>query len=81
MSSQIGGGIMKRLELDQSLIDEFVCREIAGAALTPSETLIAQFLWSVREFIRNERVSKPDRPLEKWTVAEIIEAARTGSLR
>lgn len=57
--------------LSQTEIDLGVIRD---AELSPTGTLIAQFLWAARDFIRTQ--GGVDRPLETMSTEEIVEFVR-----
>jgi hypothetical protein len=59
--------------LSQTEIDLGVIRD---AELGPTGTLIAQFLWAARDFIR--RQGGVDRPLEAMSIEEIVGFVRGG---
>lgn len=48
---------------------------IDAADLSPTRTLAAQLLWTVRNFVISENISI-DRPIHEWSIDDIIRAAR-----
>ena len=57
--------------------DRLDTKAIEDAGLLVDGKMLAQIMWAVRNFVLERQAHGPVKPIEEWTMADIIALARS----